>query len=205
MNISRARFNLAGCFRVGVCLLFMLGGCTYAQTVDVSTDEAVLSEMQKHVDAKRESEGQKGGSKLTAKSVCIERLEESPKVIVIGFFRYDQGCHFEGAFVDSHYLEKSDPAFSKRALNALGWETAKPDQREGLAELWVEKGLAAFFTVLHKRDEKFQGSTFQPPQATTEDNGDIVVKLWVRVPGNRGKMTEKLIEYRFGNDGNLKL
>lgn len=185
--------------------MFVLLGSAHAQTVDLSTDEAVLAEMQKRVDAKREAEGQSSGSKLTARSVCIERLKESPKVIVIGFFRYDRGCHFDGAFVESRYLERTDPAFSSLALEALGWKTATRDQREGLAELWVEKGLAAFFTVLHKSDKNFQGSTFHPPQVVSEENGDIVVKLWVRMPGNRGKSTEKLLEYRFGNDGNLKL
>jgi len=204
MIISTQRFNWAECLRVSVCLMFVLSGGAYAQTVDFSTDEAVIAEMQKRVDAKREAQGQKAGIKLTAKSVCIERLKESPKVIVIGSFRYDKGCHFDGAFIDSRYVEGSEAGFSKSALEALGWEAANRDQREGLAELWVEKGLAAFFTVLHKRDAKFQGSTFQPPQVITEDTGDIVVKLWVRVPGNRGKSTDKLLEYRFGSDGNLK-
>jgi hypothetical protein len=184
--------------------MFVMAGCAYAQSVDLSTDEGVIAEMQKRVDAKREAEGQKGGIKLTTKSVCVERLKESPKVIVIGSFRYDKGCHFDGAFIDSRFVEESDPAFSKSALTALGWEAANRDQREGLAELWVEKGLAAFFTVLHSRDAKFQGSTFQPPQVITEDSGDLVVKLWVRVPGNRGKTSDKLLEYRFGNDGSLK-
>jgi hypothetical protein len=203
MITSKLRFTLGECLRVGFCLMIVLGGYARAQTVELSTDEAVIAEMQKRVDAKREAEGQKGGIKLTAKSVCIERLKESPKVIVIGSFRYDKGCHFDGAFVDSRYLEQSDPAFSKSVLDALGWEAANRDQREGLAELWVEKGLAAFFTVIHSRDAKFQGSTFQPPQVITEDAGDIVVKLWVRVTGNRGKTTDKFLEYRFGNDGHL--
>ena len=182
------------------------GGGICAQTVDLSTNEAVLAELQGRVDAKRDIPGKKGGGKLDAKHVCIERLKESAKVIIIGFFRYDYGCHFDGAFVDSRYLERTDAALSKNALKALGWDTANRDQRERLAKLWVEKGLVAFFTVLYTKDKNFQASTFQPPQVISEHNGEVVVTLWVRLPsGNRGGTTEKFLEYRFSNDGDLKL
>ena len=76
--------------------------CSNAQIVsnpDISTDEAVLAELQKRADANREKLGLANKNKLDAKNVCIERFKESTQVIVIGFFRSDYGCHFEGAFV----------------------------------------------------------------------------------------------------------
>ena len=47
-------------------------------------------------------------SKLDEK--CIKRFTESPKIIVIGSFRTDYGCHFEGVFVSSRFFEKDDLA-----------------------------------------------------------------------------------------------
>lgn len=75
-----------------VFLPCILAGCANAQKVDLATNEAVIAELQKRADAKRTELGKTGGSKLSAKSVCIERLKESEKVIVIGFFAYDRGC-----------------------------------------------------------------------------------------------------------------
>ena len=64
---------------VMICLpIFFLGGCSNAQTVaenktmsDLSTDEALLAELQKRADTEREKLGliNKGNRKLEAKSV----------------------------------------------------------------------------------------------------------------------------------------
>ncbi len=202
-------------------LLFALlscvcAGCANAQLVpnqtiesisnaDLATDEAVLAELQKRADAKREKLGlaNKGTSKLEAKSVCIERLKESPKVIVIGFFANDVGCRFDGAFVGSSYFEKTDIALHKTALDALGWEKAPKSEREMLAKFWVEKGLLAFFTVLYIKDKDLNNQDFHPPQAVSSENGAIKVTLWIQLPS--GMSREKgfqHVEYRFDKNGN---
>ena len=186
----------------------LLASCTNAQTIstqNLSTDEAVLAEMQKRVDAKRAKLGlaNKGTSKLDAHDVCIKRLEESPKIIVIGFFAYDRGCGLDGAFVNSRYFEKDDAALSKNALDALGWESANQSRREALAQLWVEKGLLAFFTVLHAKEKDLEGRGFHPPQVVS-NNGEIKVTLWIRLPsGMTPERGYQRLEYRFARDGNL--
>src|SRR5687767_8708078 len=138
-----------------ICLPAVFAACANAQVVsnqdrpktespsnlDLSTNEGVLAELQKRLDAKGDEPGKKGGRKLDPKFVCIERLRESAKIIVIGGFAYDRGCRLQGAFVDSRYFEKDDLALTKNALAALGWETATPEQREKLALVWVAKGL----------------------------------------------------------------
>jgi hypothetical protein len=187
----------------------LLAGCASAQTVstqDLSKDEAVLAEMQKRVDARRAKLGlaNKGTSKLQAHDVCIKRLEESPKIIVVGFFAYDRGCGLDGAFVDSRYFEKMDAALSKNALDALGWESANQSRREQLAKLWIEKGLLAFFTVLYTKEKDLEDRGFHPPQAVSNENGEIKVTLWIRLPsGMRPERGYQHLEYRFARDGNL--
>jgi hypothetical protein len=123
-----------------------------ASNADLSTDEAVLAELQKMIDAKNAA-GRSGDEKLDAKKkaagrlkagdVCIERLKDAA-IIVIGFFRTDAGCRFEGAFVDARYFERTDADLSKTALAALGWEKSPQKKRETLAALWVEKALLVF-------------------------------------------------------------
>jgi len=192
-----------------VFLSGILAGCTNAQSIsntNLSTDEAVLAELQKRADANREKLGlvNKGKSKLEAKNVCIERLKESPKVIVIGFFAYDIGCRFDGAFVNSRYFEKTDVALSKAALDALDWEKANQPEREKLSLLWVEKGLLPFFTVLHTKQKELENQGFHPPKVISMENGEIKVTLWIQLPSgmNREKGFHHL-EFKFAKDGNL--
>ena len=196
-------------------LSFILTGCTHAQIVsnqnrptaesDLSKDENVIAELQKIADARREKLGlvNKGKSKLEAKNVCIERLKESEKVIVIGFFANDIGCRFDGAFVDSRYFEKTDADLSKKALDALGWEKAPQKEREMLAKFWVEKGLLAFFTVLYTKDKDLNNQDFHPPKVVSGENGEIKVTLWIQLPsGMRREKGFQHIEYRFDKNGN---
>ena len=206
--------------RFSLILFFLpcvLAGCAKAQVVsnqdrpkteapsnlDLSTNEGVLAELQRRLDAKREELGKKGGSKLEARFVCIERLKETAQIIVIGGFAYDRGCRFQGVFVNSRYFEKDDLALSKNALAALGWETASQEQREKLVLLWVEKGLLPFFTVLHTTDKELNDREFQPPQVVSTEGGEIKVTLWVRLPSGRGEQGYQHLEYRFSRDGNL--
>jgi len=172
--------------------------------IDLSTDEAVRTELQKRIDAKSDAPGKKGGRKLDGKSVCIERLKESEKVIVIGFFRNDYGCHFDGVFVDSRYFERADTALSKKALAAFGWEKAPKREREILASYWVQKGLLAFFTVLQTKDKDLNDNEFHPPRAVAAENGEIKVTLWIQMPSGMRRGKEfKRVEYKFAKDGSL--
>lgn len=206
--------------RVSLVFIFLPAvfvGCAKAQVVsnqdraitetptklDLSTDEGVLAELQRRLDAKREELGKKGGSKLEARFVCIERLKETAQIIVIGGFAYDRGCRFQGVFVNSRYFEKDDAALSKNALAALGWEMADQKQREKLALLWVEKGLLPFFTVLHTTEKELNDHQFQQPLVVSTENGEIKVTLWVRLPRGRAAQGYQHLEYRFSRDGNL--
>lgn len=213
MSKVQTRFSL-----VLVFLSSVLAGCAKAQVVsnqdrpktetpshlDLSTNEAVLAELQRIADAKLEALGKPAGRKLEARFVCIKRLKESAEIIVIGGFAYDRGCRFQGVFVHSRYFEKDDAALSKNALAALGWETASREQREKLVLLWVEKGLLPFFTVLYTRDKELIDQAFQPPQVVSTGTGEIKVTLWLRLPsGQRREQGYQHVEYRFGRDGNL--
>ncbi len=135
---------------------------------------------------------------------CIKRFTESPKIIVKGSFRTDYGCHFDGVFVNSRYFEKDDPALSKIALNALGWEKASQTEREKLAKLWVEKGLLGFAYALYSKDKDLNDGGFVPPKIVSGENGEIKITLWIQMPTgmrNRPKDFQRL-EFRFATDGN---
>lgn len=177
-------FSLALIFLTGISAC-----CTNAQTVDLSTKEAVLEEL-----------GKQKKADLSKAKICVERLKESAKIIVIGFFRYDAGCHFDGAFVNSVYIEDG-AKLSQKALDALGWEKANQTQRETLAKHWVEKGLLAFSTVLYTKDKNFIGDDFQPPNVVSKENGEIVVTLWTSVMRRKKEFHRR--EFRFTKDGNL--
>lgn len=192
---------------IALIFLLLLAAAAVGQTipaVDLSTDQAVIAEMQKIVDAEREKLGlgDKGGNKLGPRDVCIKRPKGFEKIIVIGFFAHDLGCRLDGAFIGSHYLKKGDPNFSREALAELGWEKAALKVREQLALFWTEKGLLAFSTVLHSKDKDFGNGEFQPPAAVSNENGGVVVTLWIRLPSGRDPEKKfRRIELKFDRAG----
>ena len=166
--------------------------------MDLSTDEAVLAELQKIKDANIKTTGdekldakRKNASKLEAKDVCIERVQDTAKIIAIGFFRTDEGCHFEGAFVNSVYFEAANGDLHKNAFAALGWENANKTERERIAKLWVEKVLFAFSA---KPNQTFQAFS------TGDDEIKVVVSLQFP-PGVTSRNAPKV--FVFDKDGKM--
>lgn len=211
-------------FVVLLLLSFIGGGCAQAQSVsnqekveneivrniNLSTNEAVIAELQKITDAKNarlagEDEAiaaKRRTVRLAAKNVCLERLKESPRVIVVGAFRYDYDCHFEGAFVDSRFYEANTLEIHENALAALGWEKANQAEREEIARLWVEKGLLAFFTVLQTKTKELENFDSHPPRVVSDEKGGMKITLWFQTPPRmrRGKGFQR-VEYRFKDTG----
>ena len=171
----------------------------FASNADLSTDEAVLAELRKIIDAQNAANEtgdekldlkKKAAGRLEFKDVCIERLKEA-EIIVIGFFRTDEGCHFEGAFVGSSYFERNDRNLSKTALAALGWEKAAKKEREKLAARWVEKALLGFSPLPEQSLSAFS-------------NADGTIKVTAsskRPPGVTSRSITKV--FVFDKDGNL--
>jgi len=209
MNAAAAIVDMKTLIKLSLTFAFLhciLAGCANAQTIDLSTDEAVVEQF-----------GKQKNEKLTKDDVCIKR---SARVIVIGYM----GCSFHAAFVNSVYLEESAD-LSKNALNALGWKEANQREREELAKLWVDKGLLAFSTVLYTKGDDFvpgRGITnrgaikpnvpeFHPPQVVSGKNGEVVVTLWVRFEDRKiGRKIGLLLNkgfarqgYTFSKDGSL--
>lgn len=189
--------------KLSVALMFLAVfpvGCINAQTVinnDLATDEAVIAALQKIRDAKMEN-----ARRIETRDVCIERLRESARVIVIGFFRSDVGCHFEGAFVNSKFYEADTSEIDKNALAAFGWQKANKSERERIAKIWVEKGLLAFLRVLQTKPKDFTAENFYPPRAVTTENGEVKVSGWLQTPpGMRSKAEYRQFEYTFSKDG----
>lgn len=185
----------------------ILAGCANAQrqrTLNLSTDKAVLERL-----------GVLKEKEFSKDKVCIGRLKESKQVIVIGFFRNDDSCRLDGAFVYSVYIEDS-PDFSPLALNALGWKKANQKGREALAKLWVAKGLLAFSAVLYVEGDDFvpgRGRTyrggrkpnfppFHPPQVVSRRNGEVVVTLWTSSLRREKRVGHH--KYTFTKDGSLR-
>ncbi|MEP6901591.1 MAG: hypothetical protein ABJA66_07565 [Actinomycetota bacterium] len=184
-----------------------LASCTNAQSVsnrDQTKNESPSNAELIKSDEKLEA-ARKVASRLETEDGCVKRLKESVKVIIIGSFRTDVGCHLDGVFVDSQYFERDDTAFSKNALVALGWEKANQAEREKLAKLWVEKGLLAFSTVIYTKDKDLNDRNFQPPVADSGGNGEIKVTLWIQTPPGmmRSAKDFQRLEFRFAIDGNM--
>lgn len=207
--------NLIKCALFIFVPAFFLTGCANAQSkpnkesvtnelptekADLSNDEAVLAALQKIIDAKSEEltknnkkldTKRQAASRLEPKDVCIRRLEESKKIIIIGFFRTDAGCHLDGAFIDSRYLEREKFDLSKNVLSALGWEKASQKERENLVKIWVEKGLLIFNPMPN-----------QTLAATTGGDGEIkVAASSTYPPGVTSRAVAK--KFVFDKDGGL--
>lgn len=185
-----------------ICLLvlgslFICAACASGQDLsrfDLSTDEGVTA-AREAASGKKLDEYSKG---------CIRRSMELPKAVVVGSFAHDYGCSFQGVFLGLSYFEEGDARLSKSALDFLGWQGANQAERERLALLWVEKGLLAFLTVLAERDADFKDGQFQPPRVVSQENGEVVVTLWIRKPpGMTPERYYELREYTFSKDGEL--
>ena len=184
-----------------IALLFCLGSCFSVTAIhgqdlskfDLSTNDGV--------NAAREAIA---GKPLDDRSkLCIRRDKTLPGITIVGGFAYDYGCRLQGAFINSQHLTSEDKAFSRTALEALGWK-ADPSQRKKTAQAWVAKGLLAFLTVISVKDADFANHSFQPPLASIRPDGSIAVTLWIRLPSGRVRGTRyELREYRFSGEGDL--
>jgi len=184
-----------------IAFLFCLGGCFSVAVIhgqdlskfDLSTNDGV--------NAAREAIA---GKPLDDRSKrCLRRHKNLPGITVVGGFAFDYGCRLQGAFINSQYLTADDKAFSRTALDALGWK-ADHSEREKTAQAWVANGLLAFLTVISVKDADFANHSFQSPQALTGPDGTVAVTLWIRLPTGRVRGNRyEFREYRFSAEGNL--
>lgn len=116
-----------------VFLPTVLTACASAQTAGFLSDKVVLAEL-----------GKLNGKEFGKDDVCIKRLNESAKIVVVGLKGEDSICRLDGVFVETLYLKKDNSELSKTALRFLGWEKANEQARRKLAKLWVERVLFAF-------------------------------------------------------------
>lgn len=167
-------------FTISLVIVFMQclsAGCAVAQ--DFSTDKAVREELAKISDFK------------SLDRLCIKRLKESAKIIVIGNRANDRDCEIDGAFINSRYFEMTNAALSKTALNTLGWEAANRQKREKLATLLVEKVLFAFSA---KSNQTFQA-------VSTSEGGIKVIVSLKYPPGVTSRNASKI--FVFDKDGSF--
>lgn len=169
--------------KISLAIIFLpclLTGCANAQADDTLTDKAVLIQL-----------GKLNDKKFSKDVVCIKRLKESAKLVVIGIKDDKAVCRFDGVFVDSRYFEKNSLEWSKTALSSLGWEKANEQTRQKLAKLWIEKVLFAF-----------SAQSNQTFQAVPMDNDGIKVIVSLRLPpGVTGRNAPKI--FVFDKDGNM--
>lgn len=182
-----------------ILVLFVATIAVEAQTPDLSQFDLSTTD---GVNAAREA---LAGRKLDDRSRnCVSLDKKLPGIAVVGSFAYDYGCRISGVFIKSHYFENQTPGLSQAALNALGWKSAKPKQREEMATNWVQNGLLTFLTVLSAKNEDFGERSFEPPHATSAANGETIVTLWIRMPvGRRRGRSYQRREFKFAADGSL--
>ena len=184
--------------KLALSLILVLAPITQAQDLsqfDLSTNDGVT--------AAREAIA---GKPLDDRSKnCIRRHASLPGIVVVGGFAFDYGCRLQGVFIKSSYVGVDDKLMSRNALESLGWKNANQQHREALAQAWVAKGLLGFLSVLSAKNEDFAEHSFQPPQSSTNADGETVVTLWMRLP-SRGRVrgtAYQLREYKFSKDGDF--
>ena len=183
-----------------ICLLSSFGAFGIAaQTPDLSQFDLSTKE---GVNAARDAIA---GRRLDDRSRnCVHLDKGLIGIAVVGSFAYDRGCRLSGVFIKTRYFESDDPGLSQAVLAALGWKAANQKLREQLAQVWVQKGLLAFLTVVSDTNQDFANHAFQSPQTASQPNGEVVVTLWIRLPAgrSRGRSYQKR-EFRFSADGAL--
>lgn len=165
---------------VFIFLPCVVTSCANALAVDGLTDEAIIAQL-----------GKLNGKEFTKDDVCIKRLKESAKIVVIGVKDNKTICRFDGVFVDSNYFEKGNIEQSKIALRSMEWENSDERTRRKLAKLWVEKVLFAFSA---QADRTFQ--------TVSLDNDGIKVIVSLQLPpGITSRNAPKI--FVFDKDGNV--
>lgn len=195
-------YNLKKGFGIYLSLIFMLvfsacaGGQDFSR-YDLSTDEGV-NEAREAILGKKLSNYGRG---------CIKRPAELPEIIMVGTFAHDRGCMLEGAFVKKYfYSSRGEENISRAALESLGWQKADSARREDLALKWTRFGLLAFggYPII-EADEDFGGRDFQAPQSATDEDKNVTVTLWTRLPaGMRCETNYQRLSFIFAADGSLK-
>jgi hypothetical protein len=133
--------------------------------------------------------------KLDQRSLnCVRRGKTLP-VIAVGTFAFDWGCRFEGVFAKSRYFKTDEGQSWEGALDLLGWQTAKPAEREKLALAWVKETWFAFASLLTAENQDFQDHSFQPPSVMTNQDGDVIVTFWIRSP-RKGRVRGRSYQLR---------
>lgn len=198
-------YNLKKNFGIYSALIFMLifSSCAAAEgqdfsRYDLSTDEGVN-------EAREAIHGKKPGNYGRG---CIKRPAELPEIILVGSFAHDRGCMLEGAFVKKYYLSAREENLSRAALKSLGWQKAGAGEREKLALKWTQFGLSAFGgypIVKANEEEDFKDREFQAPQTATDEDKNVAVTLWMRLPaGMRCQTSYQRLSFIFAEDGSLK-
>jgi len=158
---------------------------------DLSTDEGVIQAYSTITE-----------QNVAPDDICIQRPDELKEVVVIGWFAYDEGCSGDELFVGQTLGNVENLTDEGLVLN--GWNNRQ--DREVLAQTWVEEVILAWRTPIHSEPDDFQQTTklFSPPSTTTLSNGHIQVELWVREPeGMLPETTYTFRRYEFDEDGNL--
>lgn len=175
--------RLKNFFAISLAIVFLqciAADSANAQKADVLTDKAILRTLEKL----------RGGD-WYRDEICLKRLNEPAKIVIVGVRNEKLVCHLDGVFVDSDYFVQGRLEWSKNALRALGWEKANRQQREKLTKLLIETVLFAFSA---KSNQTFRAVS----------SGDDETKVFVSLkfpPGVTSRHAPKI--FVFDKDGNM--
>lgn len=138
--------------------------------------------------------------------VCAVWPESFPRVVVVGTFAHDAGCMHEGVFVDRTWYGSKGSASA--GLVTAGWGEASMQQRQALAQAWVEEVSQAFGGRFVKQTgtafELEDTPDFRPVHVRPTKVRGVVVEGWVAEPsGMVFEEAYRFVQYRFGSDGGL--
>lgn len=136
---------------------------------------------------------------------CTRQLEGSHGITVVGDFVHDEGCVYDGCFVDDRYY--SLRASFRPVLARLGWQAADQRKRGELVIDWLRNSelLGSVADRLLRQD-----SPVTAPTVTTTSGGGVDVEIWLEqyVTGRRhgewsGSNELRRWTLRFAADGDL--
>jgi hypothetical protein len=132
----------------------------------------------------------------------VERPSSLQDTILIGFFADDAGCLYDELFANGELGTIRE--MTAAGLMHNGW--ADENGREALALIWADEIIFVEAAMMQQENDEFnsEGKPFSPPSATLNEDGSVLLAMWVEYPGGMlPETTYKLHEVNILADGAL--
>jgi hypothetical protein len=127
------------------------------------------------------------GREFDERDLCVDRPDELPNLVVVGFFADNRGCITTGYFYKGVHWEQEEDV-TKVALSDLGWGKHKAT-REKLAFTWAKQVTLSGVHLMKEAEgpKQFGGEVYHAPQILSREDGSVVVTAWVKFESGKSR------------------